>query len=368
MAGRGRDTERRVTLADVAARAGVSRATASRALGGDARISEPTRDAVRAAATALRYVPNAAARSLRVRRTRVLGLLIADLSDPVHGQVAAGFEEAAARHGYTVVFVTGSNVLTAERRAIRAFVEHGVDAIALVSSVIDPAEARDLAGAERTLIVVQPDHAGMLRVRSAPPDGVIVTDDAGGVEVAVRHLLDAGHARIMYLGIGDRPSNLLRRRTAERVVAEAGLTPVPSGSVDDDAWRDPEAVAASLPTPTPDAVVCYDDKLALALLDGLRSRGVRVPDDVSVTGFDGIPFAALSNPRLTTVSTPTVEMGRTAAVSLVEAIGTGSLPPGLVLPTELVVRESARRARASLPVGARGHGRPATVATPAAAR
>jgi LacI family transcriptional regulator len=337
----------RVTLADVAARAGVSRATASRALAGDPRISEPTRDAVRAAAGELRYVPNAAARSLRVRRTRVLGLLIADLSDPVHGQVAAGFEEEAARHGYTVVFVTGSNVLAAERRAIRAFVEHGVDAIALVSSVIDPAEARELAGGERTLIVVQPDHGGMMRARGAPPDGVIVTDDAGGIEEAVRHLLAAGHTRIMYLGTGAQASNLLRRRTMERVVAEAGLQSLPSGSVDGDAWRDPALVASCLPRPIPDAVVCYDDKLALALLDGLRARGVRVPDEVSVTGFDGIPFAALSNPRLTTVSTPTVEMGRVAARCLVEAIGSGSLPPGLVLPTELVVRESVRSATRS---------------------
>jgi DNA-binding LacI/PurR family transcriptional regulator len=141
-----------------------------------------------------------------------------------------------------------------------------------------------------------------------------------------------------------------------------------SGSVDDDAWRDPEVVAASLPTPTPDAVVCYDDKLALALLDGLRSRGVRVPDDVSVIGFDGIPFAALSNPRLTTVATPTLEMGRVAARSLVAAIGTGSLPRGLVLPTELVVRESAHTARASLPARARMRGRPATLPSGAAAR
>jgi len=341
---------RRVTLADVAARADVSRATASRALVGDPRISPPTRDAVHRAALDLRYVPNAAARSLRVRRTRVLGLLIADLSDPVHGQVAAGFEEEAARHGYTVVFVTGSNELDGERRAIRVFVEHGADAIALVSSVIDPVEARDLAGADRTLIVVQPDHAGMLRSRGGPADGSVATDDVGGVGSAVRHLLATGHSRVMYLGSGDRPSDRLRQRAMQRVLDEVGLRPVATVTLAEDAWRDPAGIAAAIPTPLPDAIVCYDDKLALALLDGLRTAGVRVPDDVSVTGYDGIPFAALSNPRLTTVATPTVEMGRVAARNLIEGIRAGRLPPGRVLPTELVVRESVRataRARRS---------------------
>jgi LacI family transcriptional regulator len=348
MAQRDRVATRRVTLADVAARAGVSRATASRALVDDPRISPPTRHAVRDAAAHLRYVPNAAARSLRVRRTRVLGLLIADLSDPVHGQVAAGFEDEAARHGYSVVFVTGSNELDGERRAIRVFVEQGADAIALVSSVIDPAEARELAGVDRTLIVVQPDHAGMLRSRRRPPDGSIVTDDVGGVASAVRHLLATGHRRVMYLGSGDRPSNRLRQRALERVLEEAGLHPAAVVTLSEDAWREPDAVAAVIPDPLPDSIVCYDDKLALALLDGLRSVGRRVPEEVSVTGYDGIPFAALSNPRLTTVATPTVEMGRMAARSLIEALRAGQLPAGRVLPTELVVRESVRAARRTL--------------------
>jgi DNA-binding LacI/PurR family transcriptional regulator len=335
---------RRVTLADVAARARVSRATASRALAGDARISGPTRAQVVAAAEALRYVPNAAARSLRVRSTRTLGLLLADLGDPVHGQVAAGFEHEASRHGYTVVIVAGSNVPDHERAAIGVFVRHATDGIALVSSVLDPAEARELAGPGRPLVIVQPDHPSVLRRRADPPDGLIQTDDAGGVEAATWHLVNAGHRRIGYLGAGGRPSDTVRAEAVSRVVAEAGLAVLPTVTLADDAWRDPTGVAAALPEPPPDAVVCYDDKLALALLDGLRSQGVRVPDEVSVVGFDGIPFASLSNPRLTTVSTPTHEMGRLAARILVDAIAQGRLPAGRILPTELVVRESVRRA------------------------
>ena len=110
---------------------------------------------------------------------------------------------------------------------------------------------------------------------------------------------------------------------------------------------DPDVVSAALGPRPPEAVVCYDDKLALALLDGLRRRGLSVPRDVAVTGFDDIPFARLANPRLTTVATPVVEMGRLAARSLVGAIDSGELPPPVVMPVELVIRESSTKTRRS---------------------
>lgn len=335
------DGSGRVKLADVAAEAGVSVATASRALADDPRISEPTKRAVLEAAERLAYVPNAAARGLALRRTRTLGLLLADLSDPVHGQVASGFEAEAAAHGYTVLIVAGFNEPEQETRALGVFVERGTDGIALVSSVIDPDEARERA-APAPIVVVQPDHPSVRRA-GQPPAGVIQTDDVGGVEAAVRHLLDCGYRRIAYLGAGDRPSNLVRRTAAEAVVRAAGgertLREVP---LDPDAWRRPDLVGAAVAADLPDAVVCYDDKLALALLDGLRDHGVRVPEDVGVVGFDGIPFAAVSNPRLTTVLTPTAELGQLAARALVGAITTGERVEGVVLPVELAVRESTR--------------------------
>jgi LacI family transcriptional regulator len=95
-------------------------------------------------------------------------------------------------------------------------------------------------------------------------------------------------------------------------------------------------------TALPDVLVCFDDKLALSLVDGLRTHGVRVPDDVGVVGFDGIPFAEISNPRLTTVVTPAAEMGRRAAAILIAAVQTGTMPEAETLPVSLVVRESTR--------------------------
>jgi DNA-binding LacI/PurR family transcriptional regulator len=124
------------------------------------------------------------------------------------------------------------------------------------------------------------------------------------------------------------------------LLAEADR-PLRASTVPEDSWSDPTVLADALGPRLPDAVVCYDDKLALALLDGLRSRGSNVPRDVAVVGFDDIPFAALANPRLTTVSTPTAEMGRLAAETLLAALAASTLPPPVILPVELVVRESA---------------------------
>lgn len=335
---------RRVVLEDVARRADVSRATASRALADDPRISRATTALVKAAAAELHYVPNAAARSLRVRRTRTLGLLIADLSDPVHGQIASEFEQTAGESGYRVIFVAGLNDPVRERLALKIFTEHGTDGVAAVSSVLAPSEIRSRVPPDR-LAVVQPDHLSVLRHRRPLPPGVIQTDDASGVEAAVDHLVRVGHRDIAYVESGTRASNTVRRDAVARALrARGGGRPLRCFAAPEDAWKAPDELAGAIARELPEALVCYDDKLALALLDALRRRGIGAPADVGIVGFDGIPFAAISNPRLTTVATPTDELGRLAAASLIGAIAGGMLPPATLLPVELVVRESTRAA------------------------
>jgi LacI family transcriptional regulator len=223
---------------------------------------------------------------------------------------------------------------------LTVFMERTTDGICLASSVLEPHEARSRAGAV-PVVMVQPDHEPEgSRSRELTP-GSIQTDDAAGMEQAARHLLATGRRDIGYLGSGARATNLVRQAAVERVVREATGRPPRTINLPDQAWMDPDAVGAALGRRAPEAVACYDDKLALALLDGLRRRGLSAPHDVAVTGFDGIPFASLSNPRLTTLATPVVEMGRLAARTLVLSIDTGELPPPLVVPVELVVRESS---------------------------
>jgi LacI family transcriptional regulator len=333
---------RRVLLKDVARSVNVSGSTASRALTDDPRIGAATRLAVKAAAAELNYVPNAAARSLRARRTRTLGLLLPDLRDPVHGQVASAFEQEARLQGYGVMVVAGERDLGRERLALRIFAEHGTDGVAVVSSVLSPRELRERVDPDR-LVLVWPDHRSLPRRDGPRVRGVIQTDDASGVRAAVEHLIANGCRRIAYVEGGVRASNAIRAQTVASTLRDHGNRPsMRTFAAPVDAWRDPGELATEIAADLPEALVCYDDQLALGLMDALRNLGIRIPDDMQIVGFDGIPFAAISNPRLTTVTVPSAEMGQVAATSLIRAVHDGALPAGVLLPVEIVVRESTR--------------------------
>jgi LacI family transcriptional regulator len=343
-----RPSERRVVLADVARLAGTSEATASRALKDDPRIGVPTRAAVRAAALKLGYVPNAAARSLRARRTHILGLLLDELSDPVHGKVAAGFEEAAAARGYAVFIMTGLHDPERERRALTAFLEHRADGIVLASCVSDPADVHARVAADR-VVFVQPDYPALADGAEPPPRGVLRSDDPAGFAATVRHLVERGYERLAYVGPGVVSSDALRRAVAADAVASYGLAPMRYIDSGLDGWRDASTAARAIEEDPPDALICYDDKLALALLDALRATSLRIPGDVAIAGFDGILPAHQSRPRLTTVDVPSVELGRRAVEMLLATGRDGRLPSSEVLPVRLVVGESTppRRARSA---------------------
>jgi DNA-binding LacI/PurR family transcriptional regulator len=344
--GKGDGPRRRVLLKDVALRVNVSGSTASRALADDPRIGAATRLAVKAAAVELNYVPNAAARSLRARRTRTLGLLLPDLRDPVHGQVASAFEQEARLQGYGVMVVAGERDLGRERLALRIFAEHGTDGVAVVSGLLTPRELRERIDPDR-LVLVWPDHRSLPRQDGPRVPGVIQTDDASGVRAAVEHLISSGCQRIAYVEGGVRASNAIRAEAVASTLRDHGnRAPMRRFAAAVDAWRSPGELAAEIAADLPEALVCYDDQLALGLMDALRDLGVRIPHDMEIVGFDGIPFASISNPRLTTVVVPSAEMGRVAATSLIRAVHEGALPDGVLLPVEVVVRESTRSAPA----------------------
>ncbi|HEY7522661.1 MAG TPA: LacI family DNA-binding transcriptional regulator [Candidatus Limnocylindrales bacterium] len=333
-----RSPERRVVLADVARAAETSQATASRALQDDPRIGESTRSAVQAAARKLGYVPNAAARSLRARRTHILGLLLDDLADPVHGKVAAGFEEAAAGQGYAVFMMTGLHDLEREQRALTAFIEHRADGIAMASCITDPADVHRRFPKGR-VVFVQPDYPALAGGAEPPSRGVLRTDDLAGVAATVRHLVEQGYRRLCFVGPATNSSGSLRRATASATLEALGHGPMRSIDTPLDAWRDATAVAREIAADPPEAVLCYDDKLALALMDALRSTRIEVPDDLALAGFDGIPAARQSNPRLTTVDVPSVEVGRRAAEMLMAA-ARGTMPASEIVPVSFVVGDS----------------------------
>ncbi|HEX7347266.1 MAG TPA: LacI family DNA-binding transcriptional regulator [Candidatus Limnocylindrales bacterium] len=347
-----RPPERRVRLADVARLAETSEATASRALKDDPRIGEGTRAAVRAAAHKLGYVPNAAARSLRAKRTHILGLLLDDLADPVHGKVAAGFEEAAASRGYAVFMMTGLHDADREERALRTFLEHRADGVVLASCVSEPSDVFRYVSQER-VVFVQPDYPSLADGAEPPDHGVLRSDDVGGFSAAIEHVVEQGYRRIAYVGPGIGASDAVRRAAAAETLERLGLGTMRFVDSGPNGWRDPSVAAEQLASDPPDAVVCYDDKLAMALLDALRSTQLDVPGEIGFMGFDGIPAARQSRPRLTTVDVPSVEIGRRAVEMLVDSTREGKPRPSEVLPVRLIVGETTPRVRRKSDAG--GH-------------
>ena len=330
-----RENVTHVRLEDVAVSARVSTATVSRALRGDTRISERTRVRVVELAAALGYVPDAAARTLATRQSHTFGLLIPDVTDPLHGQVVTGFEQAAAAAGFGVLLAGGMYDVARERRAAAAFRAHRVAGMAILGGVLEQAEA--VKGESGQVVALLNGEHPALAETGDLPEGCIRSDDGPGIEALVHHLAGEGHRRLAYLEGPAIASNVIRRAAVERAAGHLGL-PRPVRLMHQ------AAGPAEVATAGFDAVVCYDDKSALSLIDGLRAAGLSVPRDLAVAGFDDIPFARLYNPRLTTVAQPSEAVGRHAVAMLLAGLESGRLQPTQHLPVQLIARESSLRA------------------------
>lgn len=346
LAGQLGEPPHRVTLADLARLTGVSESTVSRALRSDPQISLHTQQRVQQIAEQVSYVPNSAARSLVLRRSHIFGLVVPDVTDPIHGQMIAVFEQEAAAVGYSSLIASIDGETARERAALRLLAAASVDGIAIWGSLQDPAEVVAMLRPSPVVFMASENP----RLGSTQRDalvGSIRTDEAAGARALVEHLVESGRTRILYLSGPHAASNLFRQVAARQALARAGIRGrMPTVRAGRAGWKSPAELVERLRRKSPDAVICYDDKLALALIDALRRVDVKVPDDVAVVGFDDIPFAALSNPRLTTVSQPIDEMGRRAVGMLLAALRYGVMPTSEVLPVRMVVRESSARSSA----------------------
>jgi len=329
---------RRVTLVDLAERADVSVATVSRALSGDPQISAATQSRIRRIAADLKYVPNVAARSLVLQSTATFGLMTPDVTDPIHGQVVTGFQQQAAEHGYSVVLSNGFRDVEIERRALREFAAHRVAGVVAMGCELPQAEVRRLL-APSPVLFIGSEHVpakGELDL----PRGCLRPDDHSGMQQVVEHLIDRGYGDIAYVSGSSGATQISRHDALVAALGEHGrdLSAVHQPDVVDTAGM--RVVAAKIRRSRPDVVVCYDDKTALLLMDELRAAGVGVPHEVGIVGFDDIPFARISNPRLTTVSQRADDLGRSSVGLLLTAVERGKLPPTQLMPVTLVVRET----------------------------
>src|SRR3954447_6489248 len=212
----------RPTLGDVARAASVSVATASRALRGDEQISVETRRRVQEVAEQLGYVANAAARNLKLRRSTTLGLMTPDVTDPIHGQIATGFQQRAAELGYSVILANGFSRREVELQALADFAAHQVAGVVMMGSVLRPASAARFLGPSaggfiESEYLSRSGSSGDLR------RGCIRTDDCDGMRQVVEHLAGSGYRSIAYLGQHHRASGHLRLQGLRRQLAELSL-------------------------------------------------------------------------------------------------------------------------------------------------
>ena len=341
----------RTTLADIARELKLSEATVSRALRGHSAISEQTRGIVNHVARDMGYVPNAAARSLVDQSSRTLGLIVPDMTDPLHGQIIAGFGRAADQHGYTVIMLEGSRDDTLRERGLRTLLEHQAEGVAFCGAPIAARDAIERLSSHLVFIIPEGHDA---ELASDKPLGRLRSDDADGMRRIVEHLIALDRTRLSYVNGPDIASNRIRRNAVLRALETAGIEPRireymagrAQGSLAD---YDFEEIAGLVSRERPDALICYDDQIALHMLDALRQTDMTVPDDVAITGFDGIPYAGLSNPRLTTVIQPAEQMGQLAANALLQAIESGEPPADVTLPVSVVIRGSTRKRTADEP-------------------
>jgi DNA-binding LacI/PurR family transcriptional regulator len=311
---------RQVTsIYDLARSAGVAPSTVSKALRDDRRISEATRARIQTLAAEAGFTPNSAAQSLTTRRTMTLGLIIRDYADPYNGLLMRGIESAALRAGYQLLVASTHGAESGEVDIARLFRQRRVDGMVIVASHLDEEHARLDPGVPLVFIAEKPE---LLPER--PLVGLVAVDDAAGGRTLTDHLIGLGHRRIGYVAIGRASiSSADRQYGYQAALQAAGLALDPrlivTPSRRDPAGAGAEGVELLLPQ-RPTAIFFYNDLAAIGGLRALLDRGIRVPEAISIVGFDDLEVSALVTPPLTTMAQPRLEMGRIATEQLLRMI------------------------------------------------
>jgi DNA-binding LacI/PurR family transcriptional regulator len=319
---------RRPTLADVAARAGVSTALVSIVMRDAPGASTATRDRVRRAAAEIGYRPDSRARLLRSSRSRLLGVVFGVQAD-FHGDLVSGLYAAADRVGYELA-LSAVTPGRDEQRAVGSLLQDRCEALVLLGPQSPTAALADLATRLPVVVVARP-------VRSSAVDVVRTADDEGA-RLAVEHLLALGHRDVVHVDGGRAPGAAERRRGYREALRAHGLDAhvLPGGPTEEDGAA---AARRLLSGPLPGAVTVFNDRCALGLLDVLRRAGRTVPGDVSVVGYDDSRIARLSSVDLTSVAQDVEQLTTLAVGRALERLdSTPVRQRELVVPPRLVVR------------------------------
>ncbi len=331
-----------MSIKDVAKRAGVSVGTVSHVLNGKSSVATELRERVEKAIADTGYIRNASASQLRSARNTAIGIVVIDIANPFFTAVLRGAEVEAVANGFVPLLFNSDSMVAREDAHLRYLEEQRIRGVLMTPIRAEDLRVRlDTLRSRGTPVVLLNEPADRFDVCS------VSVDDVVGGELAGRHLLDIGRSRIVYLSVTPyfRPfaERLvgLRRSVASRPGASSVRVDVVAADTletEDVASHIDELLACR-----PDAIFCANDAAAFTVLQGVLKRGIRVPDDVAIVGYDDVAHASFAPIPLTSVRQPAYEVGRTAAQLLVEeCLGGEHTHRHIVFSPELVVRESTR--------------------------
>lgn len=323
------------TIHDVAERAGVSKSLVSMVTRGEAGVSDKKRRAILDAIRALDYRPNAMARGLVQRQTRILGVMISNLRNPFFGAVVSGVQARAAELDFRILFNTGDRDPEMEEQAIESLLELRVDGLILASPRVDD-EFIARVGQSVPVVVLNRDTTD-------DTSDSVTNDNLAGVRLAIEHCVSFGHRRIAFIEGGAGAGARIRRAGYLEAMAEFDLgeeiVTVAGQHTEDGGYRGATELLKMKPLPT--AVFASNDLCAIGALNAFEEAGLSIPEDVSLIGYDNNRMAALRQISLTTIDQPGDDMGRSAVDRLSERIDGNRVEPSHdVVAPSLVARST----------------------------
>lgn len=330
----------KVTITDIAQRADVSISTVSRVLRGTTPVTESKRKAVMAAVNELNYRPNVFARGLASGESMAIGVLTQNFGSPFYDAILQGVVQGLRDTHYFPVFADGQWQPEMERDAILALIQRQIDGLIIIGGFLDSDQL--VRFAERIPVIV------VARRVPGYEENCLYIDNRKAAYTATQHLIELGHRRIAHIsGRADHPDAVERKRGYIEALEDAGIEPVPALIVEGNFRRQSGVLAVDMLLSRGtafSAIFAANDQMAFGTRLALYRRGIRVPEDLSLVGFDDEPAAAFMIPPLTTIRQPAVALGIEAVEIILARLRGQSLSPA-TLEAELIVRESTSMAR-----------------------
>jgi DNA-binding LacI/PurR family transcriptional regulator len=306
------------TIKDIAKEAGVSHTTVSRALNGNPTISPRTISRIREIAETMGYLGSATARGLKTNRSQVIGVIVSRIDNPYFGEIIQGIEETINNHGYSLVIASSNRDPQKEKAIVHAFAQQTVDGVIICTSSFSE---------ENSTILSQFDIPSVVVNNETPEkyDLSLKHDDLSAGSQVARYLMGLGHKCLAY--IGDATAARINNERQQGFIDELNLNgkhiepQIIIHSMGRQIENGEEAMLQLLKTqPHPTAVFCFNDLIAIGAIKKIKDHHLRVPEDISIVGFDNIPYSAYISPALTTFNQPKYKMGQEAAGMLLHVL------------------------------------------------